>query len=73
MEELTSRLKGRGTESEESVKARLSAAVKEISYAKEGVYDAVLVNDNLDRAYNVLEKIALGESTEGDEMPLLEI
>lgn len=70
---LKSRLTGRGTETEESVQARLQAAITEITYAKErGVYDAVLVNDDLDRAYNVLEKIALGESGEGDDMPPLD-
>lgn len=71
---LTSRLKGRGTETDESVASRLQAAVAEINYAKEeGIYDAVVVNDDLERAYEVLKKIALGECSTGDQMPVLEI
>lgn len=70
---LSARLRGRGTETEELVRSRLQAAVNEISYAKEpGSYDAVLINDDLERAYKLLEKIALGESREGDVMPPLD-
>ena len=66
-------MRGRGTETEELVRSRLQAAVNEISYAKEpGSYDAVLINDDLERAYKLLEKIALGESREGDVMPPLD-
>ncbi|CAG7853900.1 Guanylate kinase; AltName: Full=GMP kinase [Serendipita indica DSM 11827] len=72
--ELVKRLTGRGTETEEAVASRLAAAKGEIRYAQEpGVHDAVVVNDDVDRAYRVFEKIALGESTEGDPFPDLEV
>ena len=72
--ELLERLKGRGTETEEAVASRLAAAKGEIRYAHEpGVHDAVVVNDDVDRAYRVFEKIALGESIEGDPFPDLEV
>lgn len=74
---LKSRLVGRGTETEEAVKARLDTALKEIEYAKSGteaapVMDLVIVNDELDRAYGLLEKVALGETdVKGDTLPEL--
>lgn len=38
-------------------------ALKEIAYAKQpGVHDLVIVNDDVERAYSLLEKIALGEA-----------
>ncbi|KAF8320743.1 guanylate kinase [Clavulina sp. PMI_390] len=71
---LRGRLVGRGTETEEAVKARLEAALKEIAYAKSGsdVVDAVVVNDDLERAYKLLEQIALGETVPGDSLPALD-
>lgn len=71
---LRSRLVGRGTETEDAVKSRLDAALKEIAYARSGfdVVDVVVVNDDLDRAYALLEKLALGEDVKGDELPTLE-
>jgi guanylate kinase len=71
---LKSRLRCRGTETEDSVAKRLAIALKEIAYAKEpGVHDLVIVNDDLDRAYNLLEKIALGEeNVTADTLPPLD-
>jgi len=71
---LRSRLEGRGTETEEAVKSRLDAALNEIAYARTGpeAVDIVVVNDDLDRAYGLLEKVALGEEVEGDELPSLD-
>jgi len=68
---LKARLKGRGTETDESVAKRLATALKEVAYAKQpGVHDLVIVNDNVDRAYNLLEKIALGEkNVTADALP----
>lgn len=72
--DLAKRLQGRNTETPEAISSRLAMAKKELKFAQEpGVYDAVLVNDDLDRAYKVFEKICLGESDEGDGMPNLEI
>lgn len=71
---LKSRLRGRGTETDESVAKRLATALKEIAYAKQpGVHDLVIVNDDVDRAYKLLEKIALGEkNVTADALPPLD-
>ncbi|KAE8147094.1 P-loop containing nucleoside triphosphate hydrolase protein [Aspergillus avenaceus] len=55
VEELERRLRGRGTESEESLSKRLAQAKNELEYAKEpGAHDKVVVNDDLEKAYNEL-------------------
>ncbi|KAI1214460.1 guanylate kinase [Annulohypoxylon truncatum] len=55
-EELEKRLRGRGTESEESIQKRLDQAKVELEYANTpGVHDIIIVNDDLDRAYKELE------------------
>ena len=101
LDALRSRLIGRGTETEEALSARLSAALDEIYYARTGevpgvnreepetkgisgptedtttqdkgkgkVIDYVIVNDTVERAYLVLEKLALGEEgIESDDFP----
>ncbi len=48
VDELKNRLKGRGTESEESLQKRLAKAEYEMSFANQ--FDIVIVNDNLDIA-----------------------
>ncbi|EJD47928.1 guanylate kinase [Auricularia subglabra TFB-10046 SS5] len=58
---LRSRLVGRGTETEESVAKRLAAAHAELAYARTGAHDVVIVNDDLDRAYALFKRVALGE------------
>lgn len=73
MAALRARLQQRGTETEAVVQKRLATALKEIEYAKEpNVHDLVIINDDLDRAYNIFKKVALGESVAGDTLPLLE-
>ena len=49
VEELERRLRGRGTESEETIAKRLARAKMELS--KENDFDYVLVNDNLEVAF----------------------
>lgn len=57
LEVLEKRLRGRGTDDEDSVKRRLDQAEKEMAFAKEqGVHEKVVVNDNLDRAYQEVEE-----------------
>jgi len=54
---LEARLRGRGTDDEESVKKRLEQADKEMAFSKEeGVHDKIVVNDDLDRAYREVEE-----------------
>ncbi|PSR73805.1 hypothetical protein PHLCEN_2v10375 [Hermanssonia centrifuga] len=69
---LRSRLQGRGTETEASVTKRLTMALAEIAFAKEGAHDLVIVNDDLDRAYEKFRKVALGEPVTGDILPPLD-
>ena len=69
---LKQRLTGRGTETEESVKKRLTMAAKEMEFAREkGAHDWIIVNDDLERAYGLLKK-AINETLkkgEDDVMP----
>ena len=55
LETLKSRLKGRGTESEEKIKERLLCALGEIKRA--GEYDYIVVNDDLNQALSDLTDI----------------
>ena len=58
-EVLKSRLSGRGTETEEVVGQRMTAALGEIARAKE--YDYIVINDQLDEAIDDLLSIILSE------------
>ncbi|XP_061878551.1 guanylate kinase-like [Entelurus aequoreus] len=59
---LETRLRDRKTESEENLQKRLNAAKAEIEFSKEaGVFDLVIVNDNLDDAYEQLRDALLEE------------
>jgi guanylate kinase len=54
---LEQRLRGRGTESEQKIQARLDQARRELEFAETvGVFDRVIVNDDLERAYEELER-----------------
>ena len=57
VDELKRRLMSRGTESEESLNARVSKAAYELSFKKE--FDKVIVNSNLEKACNEAEEIVL--------------
>uniref|UniRef100_A0A5S6QRW5 Large ribosomal subunit protein eL6 n=1 Tax=Trichuris muris TaxID=70415 RepID=A0A5S6QRW5_TRIMR len=56
MEVLESRLRDRGTESEDAVRKRLSLAVKDLKAAEteSDLFDHVIINDNMDQAYHEL-------------------
>jgi guanylate kinase len=56
LDELERRLRGRGTEAEEAVQRRLQNARDEMAHARR--FDAVIVNDSLDRAYDELKSLA---------------
>lgn len=59
---LKARLVGRGTESDDSVNKRMAAALKELAYARTpGAHNFVIVNDDLESAYDRFKRIALGE------------
>lgn len=60
LEELERRLRGRATDDEATVQKRLAKAQKEIeNYA---LFDYLVVNDDLDRAYDRLRSVVLAES-----------
>lgn len=57
LEALKTRLCGRGTEKNEDIQQRLEQAKTEVEYATtQGVYDKVIVNDYLEKAYQELEE-----------------
>ncbi|KFY39620.1 hypothetical protein V495_05865 [Pseudogymnoascus sp. VKM F-4514 (FW-929)] len=57
-EALESRLRGRGTEKEESIQKRLQQAKAELEYSKvEGVHDKIIVNDDKQKAFEELNEI----------------
>jgi len=55
VDELKVRLKGRGTESDDSLAARLSKAAYELTFKDQ--FDRVVINDELHNAYSTAEKI----------------
>lgn len=63
LEVLRKRLMSRHTESPERIKERLEWAEKEMLAA--GQYDYIIVNDNLDTAYEVLRSIIIAEEHKG--------
>lgn len=53
---LEQRLRGRGTETEDSVQKRLGTFKEDMEYAqKAGIYDSIIVNDDLETAYAQLK------------------
>lgn len=65
MSALESRLRGRGTEKEESIQKRLAQAHNELDYSKTpGVHDLVIVNDDLEKGYSELEDFVFGKRTQ---------
>ncbi|OXV08853.1 hypothetical protein Egran_03384 [Elaphomyces granulatus] len=63
-EELEKRLRGRGTEKEESIQKRLAQSKLEQEFAKTGVHDKIIVNDDLEKAYKELEDFVFASPTE---------
>lgn len=60
MEELERRLRGRGTDKDETIHRRLLAARTEIEKGLER-YDYLIINDELDRAYEELKSVVIAE------------
>jgi len=59
-EALEERLRGRGSENEESLRRRLGTAKKEITYAAtNNVFDLTIINDELERSYGELRAFFL--------------
>jgi len=62
---LEERLKGRGTETEESLQKRLNLATRDMEYGQtEGNFDIIIVNDELQSAYDNLMEFLKEKYTE---------
>ncbi|HZU83368.1 MAG TPA: guanylate kinase [Polyangiaceae bacterium] len=59
MQELERRLRGRASETEEAVASRFAMAKREIEHY--ALFDYLVVNDDVQRAYDELRSIAVGE------------
>jgi guanylate kinase len=60
MEELERRLRERGTDAEETIRRRMLAARSEIERGI-ATYDYILVNDDIERAYQELHSVVIAE------------
>lgn len=67
--ELDRRLRGRGTDDDSQIELRLANAEKEVRMAKE--FDYLIINGNLEKAYDELRAVYLAGRTKPDFQPLL--
>lgn len=65
--ELEKRLRGRGTDSNETIELRLKNAAKEMAAA--GKYDYLVINDDLEDAVTTLQSIVIAERSRGHRLP----
>ncbi|KAF4977294.1 hypothetical protein FZEAL_6182 [Fusarium zealandicum] len=63
-DELEKRLRGRGTETEESIQQRLTQAQKELAWARTSEFDKILVNDDLEKTYQELDALIYTEKSD---------
>lgn len=63
MEILEQRLRSRATDKEEAIQKRLNQAKVEMEFAKsaEAPHDKIVVNDDLDKAYQEVKKFIVGD------------
>lgn len=66
-QELEKRLRGRGTDPEETVRLRLNNARREMEEA--GGYDYLIINDRLDEAVDILRAVVIAERCKGRRSP----
>lgn len=68
LSDLEDRLRGRGTESEDAIKTRLGNAQEEIDAKDEpGLFDSIIINDDLDVAYAQLKKLLADDISAAEE------
>ena len=65
--ELERRLRGRGTESEDTITVRLNNAATEMNGA--AAYEYLIINDKVDEAANLLSSIILAERARAHRLP----
>ena len=62
LEILESRLRGRATDSEDAITQRLTQAKNELAFAKTpGVFDKVIINDDLEKAWQEFKAFCVSE------------
>jgi guanylate kinase len=66
MDELESRIVGRGTESEETIRSRMSVAMDEIRLMEH--YDYAIVNDHVEHACSRIQSIIVAEHCRKDKV-----
>ncbi|KAK3280983.1 adenylate kinase [Cymbomonas tetramitiformis] len=70
LEMLEERLRGRATETEESIEQRMSAASAEMEFSQEpGFFDRVIINNNIESAYLALLEVVLPDSEQEEARP----
>ena len=69
MDELERRLRGRRSETEESIERRFQAAQREIEHY--ALFDYVVVNDDIERAFDQLRSIVLAERSRRERRAIL--
>ncbi|XP_062524448.1 guanylate kinase isoform X1 [Bombyx mori] len=68
IDELERRLRARNTEQEDSLKKRLETARREIKFGQEpGNFNIIILNDNLDKAYNELRDFITQNIEDNDQ------
>lgn len=67
LQELERRLRGRGTDSEETILLRLKNAGKEMQAAVD--YEYLIINDRLEQAIDTLRAIVIAERSRGHRLP----
>jgi guanylate kinase len=65
--ELEKRLRGRGTDSGETIELRLNNAEKEMNAAEK--YDYLVINDDLEEAVSTLQSVIIAERSHGHRLP----
>ncbi|CAG2193232.1 E2.7.4.8 [Mytilus edulis] len=62
--DMIERLKSRGTETEESLQKRINSATESLEYAEQkGSYDHIVINDDLDKAYDNFRGLLIEDIT----------
>jgi guanylate kinase len=70
---LRQRLESRQTDTPEAINKRLAMAASELAYARQGGHDVIVMNDDLDRAYEVFKSALQGTlQGKGDKLPVEE-
>src|SRR5690606_21717672 len=68
LDELKSRITGRGTESVDTINTRMNVAVEEMSLLEH--YDYAVLNDQIDIACDKIRSIIIAENCRTDKLPV---